>query len=96
MLGFKYARVLNFPGFVNMSGFSISRITQGLPIFVNRHGSESEAATRGVLCKKVFLQISQNSQETPVPESLRTPFSQNTSGRLLLLSMRLDAIMTGF
>ena len=29
-----------------------------------------EVATRGVLCKKVFLEISQNSQKTPVPESL--------------------------
>ena len=26
-----------------------------------------EVATRGVLCKKVFLEISQNSQKTPVP-----------------------------
>ena len=30
----------------------------------------TEAATRGVLCKKVFLEISQNSQERPVLESL--------------------------
>ena len=30
----------------------------------------TEAATRGVLCKKVFLEISQNSQKTHVPESL--------------------------
>ena len=29
-----------------------------------------EAATRGVLYRKLFLKISQNSQETPVPESL--------------------------
>ena len=41
-----------------------------------------EAATVGVLPKKVFFKISQNSQETPVPEEtilnfakfLRTPF----------------------
>ena len=30
----------------------------------------SKAATRGVLQKKVFLKIFQNSQETPLPESL--------------------------
>ena len=30
----------------------------------------SEAATRGILYNKVFLEISQNSQETPVPEPL--------------------------
>ena len=51
-----------------------------------------ETATLGVLRKKVFFKISQNSQETPVPEEtpvnfakfLRTPFLQNNSGRLLL------------
>ena len=51
-----------------------------------------EAATGGVLRKKVFFKMSQNSQETPVPEEtpvnfakvLRTPFLQNNSGRLLL------------
>ena len=51
-----------------------------------------EAATVGVLRKKVFFKISQNSQETPVPEEtpvnfakfLRTSFLQNNSGRLLL------------
>ena len=51
-----------------------------------------EAATVGVLRKNVFFKISQNSQETPVPEEtpvnfakfLRTPFLQNNSGRLLL------------
>ena len=51
-----------------------------------------KAATAGVLRKKVFFKISQNSQETPVPEEtpvnfakfLRTPFLQNNSGRLLL------------
>ena len=31
---------------------------------------KTEAAIRGVLCKKVFLEISQNSLEKPVPESL--------------------------
>ena len=30
---------------------------------------DSQTATRGVLLKKVFLEISQNSQETPVPGS---------------------------
>ena len=51
-----------------------------------------EAATAGVLRKKVFFEISQNSQETPVGQEtpvnfakfLRTLFLQNNSGRLLL------------
>ena len=51
-----------------------------------------KAATLGVLRKKVFFKMSQNSQETPVPEEtpvnfakfLRTPLLQNSSGRLLL------------
>ena len=51
-----------------------------------------EAATWGVLRKKVFFKMSQNSQETPVPEEtpvnfakfLKTPLLQNNSGRLLL------------
>ena len=57
-----------------------------------------EAATRGVLCERVFLEISQNSQENnfikkrlwdrcfPVDfvKFVRTPFLQNTSGQLLL------------
>ena len=51
-----------------------------------------ETATLGVLRKKVFFKISQNSQETPVPEEtpvnfakvLRTPFLQDNFGRLLL------------
>ena len=50
-----------------------------------------KAATVSVLRKKVSFKISQNSQETPVPEETRefceilnTPFLQNNSGRLLL------------
>ena len=51
-----------------------------------------EAATGGVLRKKVFFKMSQNSEETPVPEErpvnftkfLRTPFLQNNSGQLFL------------
>ena len=51
-----------------------------------------EAAIGGILWKKVFFKISQNLQETLVPEKtavnfakfLRTPFLQNNSGRLLL------------
>ena len=47
-----------------------------------------EAATGGVLQKRVLFKMSQNSQETPVPEEkpvnfskfLRTPFIQNNSG----------------
>ena len=51
-----------------------------------------EAANVGVLRKKVSFKISQNFQETLVPEEtpanfakfLRMPFLQNNSGRLLL------------
>ena len=51
-----------------------------------------KAATLGVLRKKVFFKMSQNSQETPVPEEtpvnfakfLRTPLLQINSGRLYL------------
>ena len=50
-----------------------------------------EAASRGVLCKNVFLEISQNSQENTCARDtvnfvkfLRTPFLQNSSGQLLL------------
>ena len=47
-----------------------------------------EAATSGVLQKKVFFKMWQNSQETPVPEEtpvnfaklLRTPLLLNISG----------------
>ena len=46
-------------------------------------GEVSEAATVGVLWKKMFLKISQNSQENTCA-TLRTPFLQNTFGRLLL------------
>ena len=58
----------------------------------------AEAATKGVLYKKVFLEISQNSWENTCARASfliklqasgkeplqRTPFIQNTSGRLLL------------
>ena len=52
----------------------------------------AEAATGGVLRKKVFFKMSQSSQETPVPEEasmnfakfLRISFSLNNSRRLLL------------
>ena len=51
-----------------------------------------EAATGGVLRKKVFFKMLQNSQEAPVPEEtpmnfakfLRTTFLKNNSGQLLL------------
>ena len=51
-----------------------------------------EAAIVGVLRKRFFFKISQNSQEIPVPEEvpvnfrkfLRMPFLQNNSGGLLL------------
>ena len=82
----------------------------------------SEATTRGVLWKKVFLEISQNSQEDTCarvsflinlqapacnlikketlaevfsckfPKFLRTTFSQNTSGRLLLCGVSKPAV----
>ena len=55
----------------------------------------SEAATRDVLWKKVFLEISQNSQENTGARvsfllklqalGLRTPFLQNISERLFLI-----------
>ena len=51
-----------------------------------------EAATGGILRKKVFLEISQNAQENTcgrvcflIKLRLRTPFLQNTSGWLLLV-----------
>ena len=45
-----------------------------------------EPATGGVLRKKVFFKMSQNSEETSVnfARFLRTSFLQNNSGRLLL------------
>ena len=54
----------------------------------------SKAATRGVLQDKVFLKITQNSQDTLVSESFFNKdvfscefckFSKNTSGRLFLM-----------
>ena len=39
LLGFKHARALNIPGLSRFQpGFQISRVTQGLPIFVNMTG----------------------------------------------------------
>ena len=51
-----------------------------------------EATTEGVLQKKVFFEMLQNSQEAPVPEEtpmnfpkfLRTVFLKNNFGQLLL------------
>ena len=51
-----------------------------------------ETVTEGVLRKKMFFKMPQNSQETLVPEEtpmnfakfLRIPFLRNNSGRLLL------------
>ena len=47
----------------------------------------SEIATRGVLFKKVFFEISQNSQYFPLnfAKFLRTLFLLSNSGRLLLV-----------
>ena len=39
-------------------------------IYKNIYFAELEAATRGVLSKKVFFEISENSQETFMPGSL--------------------------
>ena len=39
-------------------------------IYKNIYLAELEAATRGVLSKKVFFEISENSQETFMPGSL--------------------------
>ena len=60
----------------------------------SRLGQMASVASGGVLRKKIFFKMSQNSQETPVPEEtpvnfakiLRTPFLQCNSGRLLLTS----------
>ena len=38
-------------------------------IFIGKLVMDTETATRGALLKKVFLEISQNSQETPVQGS---------------------------
>ena len=53
--------------------------------------TNTEEATGGILLKKVFLEISQNSQKSTVtcfpgnfPKFLRTNFLGNTSRRLLL------------
>ena len=50
-----------------------------------------EAATRGVLCERVFLEISQNSQEnTCARVSFLIKLQDNTSGRLLLQGKKED------
>ena len=56
--GFEFGRILRADsvGRKKFSGLSDTPIT--------------EAGIRGVLCKKVLLEISQNSQERPVSESL--------------------------
>ena len=46
--------------------------------------------------KKVFLKMQQNSQENICARFLRTPFLQNTSGRLLLNSSSLASIRRQF
>ena len=59
--------------------------------------SNSEAATGGSQRKKVFLEISQNSQENTCARDLfnkavgKTSFLQNTSGRMLLLIQKLGS-----
>ena len=59
--------------------------------------SNSEAATGGSLRKKVFLEISQNSQENTCARDLfnkavgKTSFLKNTSGRMLLLIQKLGS-----
>ena len=91
--------------------FTIQFIQTLLQIYKNTVHENTETATRGVLCKKVFLEVSKNSQENTCARAsfnknylktllkkrlwhrcfpvnfvkfLRTPFLQNTSGRLLL------------
>ena len=70
------------------------------PIFILSGKKKSEAATKGALQEKVFLELLQNSQESPATllkkrlwhrcfpvnfvKFLRRPFLQNTSWRLLL------------
>ena len=59
--------------------------------------TNSEAATGGALWKKMFLEISQNSQENTCARDFfnkvvgKTPFLQNTSGRMLLLIQKLGS-----
>ena len=53
---------------------------------LNHHIAFDRSSHQSVLEEKVFLEISQNSQESTCARvSLRTPFLQNTSWRLLLL-----------
>ena len=99
--------------FQKASGCLLQLITTNSPSRSNQHSQiifkykmKIDAATGGVLCKKIFSEISQNSQENtclskthtallkkrlwhryfPVSftKFLRTPFLQNTSGRLFL------------
>ena len=77
----------------------LNKFTPHLPIYYIQYKNRKskltqipEAASGGVLWKKMFFRISQNSQETPVPKEafvnfakfLRTLFLQNHSRRLLL------------
>ena len=54
---------------------SLNKAIYTFKIFINWICFISEATTRGVLRKKVLLQISQNSQEKPVPETMAQVFS---------------------
>ena len=56
----------------------------------------TEAVTRDLLQKQVFLKISKIHRKTPVPESAGlAPFLQNTSGRLLLHVLYFDRAIYG-
>ena len=56
-----FDRGILYKGNLNIANFIL--------IFIGKLVMDTQTATRGVLLKKVFLEISQNSQETPVPGS---------------------------
>ena len=50
-----------------------------------------EAATGGVLRKKLFFKMSQNSQETPVPEETPANFAKNFNNTFFTEQLRTTA-----
>ena len=64
---------------INNKNYSIVILVHPTPLF-----QHLEADTRGILWKKVFLKISQNSQKSIFARLSFSIIKQNTSGRLLL------------
>ena len=54
-----------------------------------------EAATGGVLRKKLFFKMSQNSQETPVPEETPANFAKNFKNTFFTEQLRTTASEIG-